>query len=128
MANILIVDDEAYARQLLAGILEAEGHHIGTAVNGQEALQALAGETSWDVVVTDLHMPVMDGLALARELAGRPDGPLPVILVSGDPEALSMREVFTALPKPIDAEEIVTAVDAAILYRSCATWTKASPT
>ena len=124
MANILVVDDEAYARQVVADALSTEGHRIVTAGNGLEALEALAGGEPWDVVVTDFHMPGMDGLQLARLLAGRPEAPLPVVMVSGDPDALGFREVFTALPKPIDAQELVTAVDAAILYRSCSGWNR----
>ena len=112
-------------RALISGLLEAQGHRTGTAVNGLQALQILDEQGPFDVVVTDYHMPILDGLELVRELARRRQGgPIPAVMVSGDPYAMAIREVFTALSKPVDREELLTAVDAAVLYRSCAAWTQ----
>lgn len=121
MASILVVDDEIYARTLMCEILARRGHRTAPAVNGMQALQVLEEQGPFDAVVTDLRMPILDGLGLARAMADlRHDGPLPVILVSADPSALEARGIFTAIPKPIDAEALAAAVDAALLYRSCA--------
>ena len=125
MASILIVDDDVHIRSLISEILNARGHRTATAVNGLQALQVLDEQGPWDVVVTDYHMPVLDGMELVKALAERRSGgPIPAVMVSGDPYALAIREVFTALPKPVDREELLTAVDAAVLYRSCAAWTR----
>jgi DNA-binding NtrC family response regulator len=64
--RILIVDDEPNARQALAMLLEEDGYQVKTAADGFKALGVLKG---WrcDVLLTDLRMPVMDGLTLVRK-------------------------------------------------------------
>jgi signal transduction histidine kinase len=65
--SVLVVDDEESIRRLLTGILEMDGHRIDTAANGEEALDKIAGH-SYDVVITDIKMPDMDGPSLYRRL------------------------------------------------------------
>ena len=127
MANILIVDDEPYVREMLCEALAREGHKTSTAVNGLQALQALDEQGPFDVVITDYRMPILDGRELTKAVLGRKEV-LPVIMVSGDPDVLLFREVFTALEKPIDLVGLTTAVDAAVLYRTSAAWAKTNPT
>jgi len=59
--KILVVDDEPGLRQTVSRILGAEGHSVGTACDGEEALSKLASEDV-DLVLCDLRMPKMDGL------------------------------------------------------------------
>ena len=127
MANILIVDDEPYVREMLSEALTRDGHRTATAVNGLQALQVLDEQGPFDVVLTDYRMPIMDGRELTRAILARREA-LPVVMVSGDPDVLLFREVFTALEKPIDLDALTTAVDAAALYRSSAAWARANPT
>ena len=96
MANILIVDDEPYVREMLCAAMAREGHHTATAVNGLQALQILDEQGPFDVVITDYRMPILDGRELTRAILARKE-PLPVIMVSGDPDVLLFREVFTGL-------------------------------
>ena len=72
MSNILIVDDEQSYRQLLSLVFEGDGHNIRTATNGREALESIKAEPT-DLVITDVRMPDMDGIALLR--AGREHQP-----------------------------------------------------
>ena len=65
--TILAVDDSASMRQILAATLDEAGYAVTTARDGQEAL-ALASNASFDLVLTDQHMPGMDGLSLIRAL------------------------------------------------------------
>jgi CheY-like chemotaxis protein len=65
--TILIVDDEASVRQMLVAMLDAPNQRIDTASDGQEAL-ALVEAAPYDLVVTDLRMPGMDGLELLRRI------------------------------------------------------------
>src|SRR6188768_2713221 len=67
--RVLIVDDEPNARSALAELLRDEGYATAVAQNGQEALNLLA-EFDPDVVLTDLKMPVLDGLGLVTR--GKP--------------------------------------------------------
>ncbi len=67
MATILAVDDSASMRQMVSFTLKDAGHNVVEAANGQEALQA-AQTGSFDLVLSDVNMPVMDGITLVKEL------------------------------------------------------------
>jgi two-component system chemotaxis response regulator CheY len=69
MARILIVDDSASMRNMVATTLQTAGHQIKDAADGQQALNTAQGD-SFDVVITDLNMPVMNGIDLVRNLRG----------------------------------------------------------
>jgi len=71
MAKILAVDDSASMRQMVAFTLKGAGHTVTDAADGQQAL-TIAKTLSFDLVLTDVNMPVMDGLALTRELRALP--------------------------------------------------------
>src|SRR5574340_170162 len=65
--KILVVDDEEGARELFNTILTDEGYEVALAVDGEEALTRMKGD-AYDLVVTDIKMPGMDGLQLLQEL------------------------------------------------------------
>jgi len=67
----LIVDDSPSIRQLVAFTMKDAGFNVVDAANGQEAIQKVAGQRL-DLVVTDLNMPVMDGIAMIRQLRSNP--------------------------------------------------------
>ena len=71
MANILAVDDSASIRQMVAFTLKGAGHTVLDAGDGQRALD-LVRKQSFDLVLTDVNMPKMDGLAFVRELRQLP--------------------------------------------------------
>jgi two-component system cell cycle response regulator CpdR len=80
MARILIAEDEDAIRALVARALALDGHQVTTAKDGAEALEALGGETEgFELLLTDIRMPVMDGIALA--LATARDHPAVTILL-----------------------------------------------
>ena len=93
--KILIVDDEAEIRETLAEILAGAHHRVTTASSGREALARMAAE-HYDVVLTDVRMPDLDGRALYREIERRwPERAAHVVFVSGDTLASTLR-VFAA--------------------------------
>ena len=71
MATILVVDDSASMRQMVEFTLKEAGHRVTVAEDGQIALGLAKGMTS-DLVITDVNMPNMDGIALIRELRALP--------------------------------------------------------
>lgn len=81
MASILVVDDDGFVRDLLACILEDEGHGVQTAKDGEEALAHLAA--GLDLLVTDKNMPRLDGLSLIGRVRSLGLS-IPSILLSGD--------------------------------------------
>ena len=99
MATILLVDDAPECAKPLAHVLRRAGHDVACATNGLEALTSL--DAVWpDMVVTDLTMPVMDGLALLRALGECPAyrGRLPVVLLTAvtDPTTVAAAQELGA--------------------------------
>jgi CheY-like chemotaxis protein len=78
---VLIIDDDFAVRDSLAAVIEAFGFRTRTAGNGFEALDAIAAETP-SAIITDLHMPDMDGFELMNALRGRQSG-IPIIAITG---------------------------------------------
>lgn len=72
MSTVLIVDDSASMRQMVAFTLKGAGYEVEEAVDGSDALKK-AKIKSFNVVVTDVNMPVMDGITLIRELRALPN-------------------------------------------------------
>jgi CheY-like chemotaxis protein len=83
MARILLVDDEETVRGFLKRGLELDGHAVTTAIDGADALDRLTDvKGEFDLLLTDIRMPIMDGIALA--LAAKRDYPdLTILLMTG---------------------------------------------
>jgi DNA-binding NtrC family response regulator len=109
MANLLIVDDEAGYRQVLKVIFEAEGFAVRTATSGCEALAYLKIEAC-DLIISDVRMPDMDGIALLREARQiYPD--VGVVLMTAFGTIDTAREAFKLgaddfVEKPFNNEEL----------------------
>jgi CheY-like chemotaxis protein len=117
-AHILLVDDEDMVRETLALSLEAHGYAVIAAAGGLEALTILESDKEVDLMVTDLSMPGIDGLALIRK--GRARHPsLPVILLTGYAGAASqlaaggaIGEPFALVSKPVTPAQLADKIDA----------------
>lgn len=83
--SILLVDDDPLVRESTSWMLSDAGHDVHEAADGVEALEYLAASGPVDLLITDINMPRMDGLALAHEAKLRWPG-LRVLLVSGRPQ------------------------------------------
>ena len=104
-ARILIVDDEESTRELFAELLQRWGYEVDQTADGHAALK-IAAETRPDVIISDLVMPKLDGLALVRALREeQPDTPVVIITGKGSIDAAveAVREgVFDFVEKPLD--------------------------
>jgi two-component system chemotaxis sensor kinase CheA len=81
--KVLVVDDQFTVRELQRSILRASGYRVEVACDGREALRALGAADDFELVVTDLQMPEMDGLALLGAIRADPGrASLPVIVVT----------------------------------------------
>lgn len=80
--SALVVDDSITMRTLERNILQAAGYHVQIAHDGQDALDILSHNQSFDVVVTDLQMPRVDGLELCRRIRASSTPNLPILVVS----------------------------------------------
>ncbi|HQU47911.1 MAG TPA: PAS domain S-box protein [Casimicrobiaceae bacterium] len=99
--SILIVDDERDIRDALAEILGGAQGRVVTAASGSEALDRLADE-AFDVILTDVRMPGLDGRALYEEIVRRwPGRARNVVFVTGDTLATSLREFVRSTGQPV---------------------------
>ena len=114
---ILLIEDETRLRHHLQILLQSEGYHVVTAGDGAEGIQKAYAQ-AFDLVITDLVMPEMDGPTLFERLRrARPD--LKVIFISGYAEDafrqhLAENEDFMFLQKPFDLKELAAAVKTAL--------------
>ena len=81
MAKILVVDDSDHVRDSLKEALEKAGHKATLAVNGEEGLTAYDKDSDFDLIITDLNMPVMDGMQMCETLHTKYPSPKPPILI-----------------------------------------------
>lgn len=116
MANILIADDSASMRSMVLATLESAGHQVTDAADGQLALgKAKAGK--FDIVVTDLNMPVMDGIELVKNLRALPNYKYtPMLLLTtesgADKKAAGKAAGATGwLVKPFNPEKLLATID-----------------
>ena len=110
MARILVIDDDESIRYLLRVVLEFQGYDVIEAENGYEGLLCYQAEPA-DLVITDMQMPVMDGLELITELQ-RTFPRAQVIAISGGRRTLEMARTFTpyTFEKPFSLEEVLDTV------------------
>ncbi|MGH7903726.1 MAG: response regulator [Candidatus Dormibacteraceae bacterium] len=116
MSRILIAEDNVLNFELVRDILESRDHQVEWARDGSEALRmALAGD--FDLILLDLHMPKVDGIAVLRALRGARTGAVPkVVVVSADamggvPEAAAEAGADGYLAKPIEVGALVEEID-----------------
>ncbi|MGH7403744.1 MAG: response regulator [Candidatus Rokuibacteriota bacterium] len=82
--RVLVVDDQTPVRELVAAVLAADGHTVQMARDGADALRQLAATTPYDLIVSDLKMPGLDGPSLYLELTRRwPDTRPHLLFISG---------------------------------------------
>src|SRR5436305_14040066 len=81
--RILVVDDEVSLRRIIARVLTKAGHEVVEAPDGKHAAQIVAAE-SFDVIISDIAMPAMDGIQLLKTVREH-DLDVPVVLMSGFP-------------------------------------------
>jgi chemotaxis protein histidine kinase CheA len=114
--RLLLVDDDASTRIRLRRVFEEAGLEVHEAADGEEAL-AMAGETRFQLVSTDIVMPKMDGYELTRRLRAMPNyGEVPILMISSKGEDVDKRAGFEAgvdyyLVKPVERSELLELID-----------------
>ncbi len=117
--TVLVVEDQPATRQAIQEILESLNYQVRTASNGREALETLARDPDGiQVVLSDMVMPEMGGVALYRELRERFPH-LPLVLMTGYPLGTETRELLERqqvvwLQKPVDAQRLAEVIQAAL--------------
>lgn len=119
--NVLLVEDSPEVSLSVREILSGAGHAVDDADNGKAALDKLSNNT-YDLVVSDIWMPEMDGIALLKEIRGEGND-VPVVVISGGaPNApltytAPLASTFGAnavIYKPFEKEELLKTIDAVL--------------
>ena len=115
--RILLVEDEDMVRAVAERALTRAGYAVTTAADGDEGLEIVEGGAQFDLIVSDVVMPAMDGPTMAREIRKlAPD--LPVLFMSGYAEEQLRKEIDIAnvhfLPKPFSVQQISDKVGAVL--------------
>lgn len=112
--SILVVEDDEAVGVALAGALREEGYEVEIATDGREALARLEGGAAPSLILLDLMMPRMDGLAFReRQLADHRLAGIPVIVMSAHPDAKATAKrigAADAIAKPMQLDELLLVV------------------
>jgi DNA-binding NtrC family response regulator len=108
--NVLLIEDEAAQRQRCMALIQAQGHTVVEAVDGQDGLEK-AAQHSPDIIVTDLRMPRIDGFELLRRLRAEGNLPPAIVLTAFGNVDMAISVVhdlggFWFLEKPVDAKSL----------------------
>ncbi|MFY0612092.1 MAG: response regulator [Hyphomicrobiaceae bacterium] len=110
MARILVAEDDQFTREMVQRALASDGHDVVTAEDGSEALTFYGNGDAFDLVITDVEMPNMSGLALAEAVIERkPDQR--IIIMSGLADELARARALLSptvrmITKPVALEQI----------------------
>lgn len=115
MATIMTVDDTASMRQMISFTLNSVGHNVVEACDGKEALKIAQGK-KFDLVIADINMPNMDGIALVKLLRDLPEFKLiPILMLTTESQAAKRKEGKSAgatgwIVKPFNPEQLIAIV------------------
>jgi two-component system chemotaxis response regulator CheY len=119
MAHILAVDDSTSMRQMVVFTLKGAGHQVTEAADGQTAL-ALAKRQRFDLVLSDVNMPKMDGISLTRELRALPNFKFTPILMLTTEAGLDKKQAGKAagatgwIVKPFNPDQLLATINKVI--------------
>ncbi|MDA8170030.1 MAG: response regulator [Nitrospiraceae bacterium] len=116
--SILVIDDEEIVRISCMRILGPAGYDIETASDGTSALSMLGGDKKYDLVLTDLKMPNMDGLEVMAEIKKRLPGAKVIIVTGYSTLETAVKAIkmgaFNYIEKPFTPESLLTAIKEAL--------------
>ena len=109
MNHILVIDDELGISDLICEALKRSGYTVETAFNGRQGVQRF-NDTFYDLVVTDMCMPDLDGNGIIRHIRNSSRPFTPIIGISGTPWRLQGADCDAVLPKPFPLRALVESV------------------
>lgn len=122
MSKILVVEDDSFIREALKKVIRALNYEVRTAENGQEGLQALKNESDIDLILSDIMMPILDGIEFRRKQLQDPGlKHIPVIFLTANSSFLDDiddLQIYEFLNKPIDLEDLRRILDNFFMLQS----------
>lgn len=121
MAKLLVVDDSVDVAHLIAEMLGREGHDVDVLHDGRQVVEKLKGGAVYDVIITDLIMPDLDGVGVMRYL-NKVEDKTPVLVLSGGGVTISSDDALRAvvnmaagvLAKPVKCDELLEKIESAM--------------
>jgi two-component system chemotaxis response regulator CheY len=115
MAKILIADDDAHIVRVLSMWLQRHGHEVVTSRDGEAALETLDRETV-DMIISDMNMPGLDGIGLAKAVRAKGGGAIPILVLTArcDQERLNEQLATYGVrvyPKPFQPSQLVVEIN-----------------
>lgn len=115
MAEILIADDDAHIARVMSIWLSRHGHRVTTVRNGQEALELLERQTV-EVIISDMNMPLVDGIGLAKGVRQKLGSDVPILMLSARCDQAVLTEQLAAFgvrvyPKPFLPSQLVAEIE-----------------
>ncbi len=109
MSTILVIDDEKGILQLMHQALTKYGHNVETADDGREGIRKF-DDGSFDIVITDIRMPVIDGNGVVAHIRKSEKQSIPVIAISGTPWLLGSGSFDMVLSKPFSLKQLIESI------------------
>ncbi len=114
--NVLIIDDSESIREVVSSGLELSGYNVIKGINGEDGLKCLHAHSDIDLVITDLNMPVMDGITFLKEARKNEKYKyLPIIILTTESQEAKKQEAKNAgatgwIIKPFSSEKLVSVI------------------
>lgn len=113
MSTILIIDDEKGILQLMHQALTQYGHNVETADDGQEGIRKF-DDGSFDIVITDIRMPGLDGNGVVKHIRNSKRQSVPVIAISGTPWLKKSDDFDMVLLKPFPVKQLIESIQSLV--------------
>jgi DNA-binding response OmpR family regulator len=109
MPTVLVIDDEKGILQIIRQALTQFGHNVETATDGQEGIRKF-DDGSFDIVITDIRMPGIDGNGVVKHIRKSDKQSIPVIAISGTPWLMENNAFDMVLAKPFPLKKLVESI------------------
>jgi CheY-like chemotaxis protein len=106
MYRILVIDDEPNIRSILSELLDDLGYDVEVADDGEKGIKLFDEMGDFDLVISDIRMPNMDGNEVARYIRNSDKSGTPLIAITGFPEELQMEMFDAFLSKPFNLRDL----------------------
>ena len=111
LARILLIDDQTSILKSTSQVLKQLGHEVEVARDGRKGIELFKSGYDFDLVITDIDMPRMDGNEVARQIRTSDKSDTPIVAMTGSMDDSIHRELFNLiLPKPFAVETLVQAL------------------